>query len=127
MEIIDHCMSFYVDYTKENVKIYKKKIEEFDDSELCWNIREGESVMVMKNRIKGDPLNYRKYPDESPKEKKVDKRGRVELVTSAQVKQSINEVYSPCPPKNAEVYLKRRISTQEIYDLEHLQRSYHLL
>lgn len=26
-------MSFFVDYTKENVKIYKKKIEEFDDSE----------------------------------------------------------------------------------------------
>lgn len=70
MEIIDHCMFFYVDYTKENVKIYKKKIEEFDDFELCWNIREEEPVMVMKNRIRGDPLNYWKYPDESPKEKK---------------------------------------------------------
>ncbi|KAI9487111.1 MAG: hypothetical protein EXX96DRAFT_551861 [Benjaminiella poitrasii] len=103
------CMFFYVDYTEENVKIYKKKIEEFEDSELCWNIREGEPVMVMKNRIRGDPLNYRK--------KKVDKRGRVELVTLAQVKQFINEVYCPCPPKNAEVYLKRRISTQEIYNL----------
>lgn len=110
-------MFFYVDYTEENVRIYKKKIEEFEDSELCWNIREGEPVMVMKNRIRGDPLNYRKYPDESPKEKKVDKRGRVELVTLAQVKQFINEVYCPCPPKNAEVYLKRRISTQEIYNL----------
>lgn len=62
----------------------------------------------------------------APKKKKVDKRGRVELVTSAQVKQFINEVYSPCPPKNAEVYLKRRISTQ-IYVLEDLQRSYHFL
>ncbi|KAI8997795.1 hypothetical protein BDB01DRAFT_772450 [Pilobolus umbonatus] len=94
-----------------------KKIEEFEDTELCWNIREGDPILVMKNRIRGDPLIYQKYPDESPKEKKVYKRERVELVTLAQVKQFINEVYCPSQPKNDEIYLKGTISTQEIYNL----------
>lgn len=39
-------MFFYVDYTEENAKIYKK-IEEFEDTEICWNIREQEPVLVM--------------------------------------------------------------------------------
>ncbi|KAI8889955.1 hypothetical protein K501DRAFT_290645 [Backusella circina FSU 941] len=111
------CMFFYVDYTEENVKIYKKKIEEFEDSELCWNIREQEPILVMKHRIRGDPLTYQKYPDDNPKEKKVDKRERVELATVAQVKQFINEVYCPSQPKNNDIYLKGTISTLEIYNL----------
>lgn len=110
-------MFFYVDYTEENVKIYKKKIEEFEGSELCWTSREEEPILVMKHRIRGDPLTYQKYPDESPKEKKIDKRERVELATVAQVKQFINEVYCPSQPKNNKIYLKGTISTQEIYNL----------
>jgi hypothetical protein len=71
------------------MELNPKKIEEYEDS--CWNIREGEPILVMKNRIRGDPLTYPKYPIESPKEKKVDKRERVELVTVAQVEQFIKK------------------------------------
>lgn len=61
-------MVFYVDYTEESVKIYRKKNQ---DSEICWNNREQEPILVTKSRIRDDPLTYQKYLDESPEEKKL--------------------------------------------------------
>lgn len=93
-------------------------MEEFEDSEICWDVSEKEPILVMKNRIGGDPLTYKKYPDESPSQKNVNnKRERVELVTAAQVKQFVNEVYCASQPKNDEIYLKRTVSTQEIFQV----------
>ncbi|OAD70841.1 hypothetical protein PHYBLDRAFT_64084 [Phycomyces blakesleeanus NRRL 1555(-)] len=110
------CAFFYVDFTEESVNTYRKKIKEFEDSEICWNIREQDPILVLKQRIRGDPLTYKKYLDETPEEK-VNKRERVELVTEAQVKQFINEVYCPSQPENDVIYVKGIISTKEIYEL----------
>ncbi|RCH80362.1 hypothetical protein CU098_005056 [Rhizopus stolonifer] len=112
------CMFFYVDYTEENVKTYRKKIEEFEGSEICWNVREQEPVLVLKQRIRGDPLTYNKYLDERVEDKPKDnKRKRIDLVTEAQVKQFINEIYCPFQPKNQEIYSKEMISTKDIYEI----------
>lgn len=54
-------MFFYVDYTDENVANYRKKIEEFEDVDICYNVDERQPVLVSKQRIRGDPITYRKY------------------------------------------------------------------
>ncbi|KAL0075651.1 hypothetical protein J3Q64DRAFT_1703071 [Phycomyces blakesleeanus] len=99
------------------IEFQQKKIEEFEDSETCWNIREQDPILVLKQRIRGDSLTYKKYLDETPEEEKVNKRESVELVTEAQAKQFINEVYCPSQPKNDVIYVKGIISTKKIYEL----------
>ena len=59
-------MAFYVDYTEANVKKYKKKIEDLETFDICWNVKENEPVLVSINRIRSDPLGYIKYADSIP-------------------------------------------------------------
>lgn len=76
------CMFFYVDYTDENVTNYKKKIDEFEDVEICYNVDERQPILVSKQRIRGDPITYRKYLesiDSSLDQAQSNKRQRNEL------------------------------------------------
>lgn len=57
------CMFFYVNFTEENVKRCKKKLEELGEAEICWNADRRQPVVVHKLRIKGDPFTYKKYLD----------------------------------------------------------------
>ncbi|KAG1076605.1 hypothetical protein G6F42_025416 [Rhizopus arrhizus] len=112
------CMFFYVDYTDENVTNYKKKIDEFEDVEICYNVDERQPILVSKQRIRGDPITYRKYLesiDSSLDQAQSNKRQRNELQTGAQIAQFINEVYRHDEPKNLEIYHKRSMSTKDIY------------
>ncbi|KAI7895839.1 uncharacterized protein EV154DRAFT_476932 [Mucor mucedo] len=82
------CMAFYVVYTDENMKIYKKKIEELDSFEICWT-----EVDIQE------------------------KRQLIELVTEGQAKQFINEVFSPKEHENEELYSKQTVSTAYVYEI----------
>ena len=80
---------------------------------LCCNVGEQEPILVMKVRTISDPLTYQKHLDETPEEKEVHKRERVDLATEAQVKQFINEVYCPSRLKNNGIYLKGTMSNRK--------------
>ncbi|KAI7902998.1 uncharacterized protein BX663DRAFT_551855 [Cokeromyces recurvatus] len=111
------CIYFYVDYTDENVNLYNKKIEGFDDVEIYWNMNEKEPVIVSKKRVRGDPMTYRKYLEAILSlDEDNNKRERIELVSESQVKQFINEVYCYEKPYNEYIYLKQTISTKTIYE-----------
>ncbi|KAG2216305.1 hypothetical protein INT45_011237 [Circinella minor] len=72
---------------------------------------------MKKERIKGDPLSYKLYLDETPKEESAEKRKRVELVTKAQVKKFMNEVFCSSEPNNQAIYDKKTVSTEDIYEI----------
>jgi hypothetical protein len=64
MKITKHqaiCMFIYVDYNEENVAKYKKKIEEFEDVEICYNGDERQLILAYMQKVRGDPRKYRKY------------------------------------------------------------------
>ncbi|CAO3693174.1 unnamed protein product [Rhizopus stolonifer] len=77
-------------------------------------VDERQPILVSKQRIRGDPITYRKYLesiDSSLDQAQSNKRQRNELQTEAQVAQFINEVYRHDEPKNLEIYHKRSMST----------------
>lgn len=55
------CMFFYVEHTKENVKKYKTLIEDFDNIEICYNIKPTQPILVSLNRIYEDPQSFHLY------------------------------------------------------------------
>lgn len=55
------CMYFYEEYTNENVKKCKERIEKWSEAEICYNTSLKEPIVVLKQRIIGDPFTYRKY------------------------------------------------------------------
>jgi hypothetical protein len=55
------CMLFYVEFTEENLTKYKKKLEDFGEIEICYNVDPKQPILVSKARILGDPFTYRKY------------------------------------------------------------------
>lgn len=72
------CMFYYVNFTPENVEIYKRKLEE-SELEICYNTTPNQPVLVAKQRILGDPLTYRKYLDVVPDKKVNQKRKKCDL------------------------------------------------
>lgn len=56
------CMFFYVEYTKENVKKYKKRIEDLNAVEICYNTSPNQPILVSLERIYESPHLYHKYP-----------------------------------------------------------------
>ncbi|KAG2228722.1 hypothetical protein INT48_007455, partial [Thamnidium elegans] len=97
-------MFFYVKYSDENVKKYKKKIEDFEEADICYNVDEHKPISASKLSIFGDPFTYKTYLEaESSK-------------TDSQMKRFINEVYCCEELKNAEIYCKLSVSTKNIYD-----------
>lgn len=56
------CTFYYVEYTHENVTKYRN-ILEYQNYEICFNINECEPILVMKQRMLGIPVTYRKYLD----------------------------------------------------------------
>lgn len=76
------CMYIYVEYTDENAKKCKERIEKWGDVEICYNTYPNEPVVVSNTRIVGDPFTYRKYrtsQDPSLVEEGTRKRKRYEL------------------------------------------------
>ncbi|KAI9477915.1 MAG: hypothetical protein EXX96DRAFT_483719 [Benjaminiella poitrasii] len=51
-------MFFYVEHTKENVKKYRTLIEDFDNIEICYNIKPTQPILVSLNRIYEDPQSF---------------------------------------------------------------------
>ncbi|KAL1929731.1 hypothetical protein VTP01DRAFT_1869 [Rhizomucor pusillus] len=60
------CMFFYVDFTEENVKRCKKKLEELGEAEICWNTDPRQPIVVSLARIREDPFTYRRYETSDP-------------------------------------------------------------
>ncbi|KAI9257697.1 hypothetical protein BY458DRAFT_518658 [Sporodiniella umbellata] len=52
------CMLFYVEFTKENLEKYKRKIESFGNIEICYNVKPNEPVLVPTKRIRESPHLY---------------------------------------------------------------------
>lgn len=57
------CMLFYVDYNKENLEKCKKKMENFGNIEICYNIKPTEPVLVSIERIRENPQAYHLYSE----------------------------------------------------------------
>lgn len=55
------CMFFYVEYTEENVAKYTRRLEEFGDVDICYNIEPTQPVLVPKQRILNNPEAYHLY------------------------------------------------------------------
>jgi C4-dicarboxylate transporter len=55
------CMFYYVDYTEENVKKYKKELEDLGKVEICYNIDPLQPILVTLTRIREDPFSYHRY------------------------------------------------------------------
>ncbi|KAI8365233.1 uncharacterized protein BYT42DRAFT_649161 [Radiomyces spectabilis] len=109
------CMLFYVEYTDENLRKYKERLDELKEFELCYNVDPKEPILVSKLRVYGNPLIYRKYiesiDDVLPPELK--KRTFL-LQTEAQVIQYINEVYKAEDPSNP-AYALESLATKDIF------------
>ncbi|KAI9355488.1 hypothetical protein BD770DRAFT_323925 [Pilaira anomala] len=58
-------MLFYVDYTDENVKKCKKKLENFGNIEVCYNINPTDPVLVSIERIREKPQSYHLYSEKT--------------------------------------------------------------
>ncbi|KAI8365232.1 uncharacterized protein BYT42DRAFT_589267 [Radiomyces spectabilis] len=56
------CMLFYVEYTEENVYKYKKRLEEVEGFEVCYNVDQTQPILAPTARIYGDPISYHRYP-----------------------------------------------------------------
>lgn len=56
------CMFFYVEYTEENVKKYKKRIEDLNVVKICYNTSPNQPILVSLERIYENPHSYHKYP-----------------------------------------------------------------
>jgi hypothetical protein len=56
------CMFFYVEYTEENAKKYRKWIEDFGAVEICYNIKPTQPILVSLERIYENPQSYHLYP-----------------------------------------------------------------
>lgn len=131
-------MLFYVDYSVENAKKCEKKIEDFGDFEICYNVDPKQSILVLKQRIRDDPFTYRTYlhsgdmPDENLKRKRIEFRElwlfvifiwKEKLIlnssfveTEIQVIQFINEVYLSEEPQNTKIHGMKSVSIVDIYD-----------
>jgi hypothetical protein len=48
------CMFFYVEHSEENVKKYKKKIEDFEEVGICYNADERKPILAHKLSTLGD-------------------------------------------------------------------------
>lgn len=55
------CMFFYVEYTEENVKKYRKRIEDFGNVEICYNIKPTQPILVSLIRIYENPQFFHLY------------------------------------------------------------------
>lgn len=55
------CMFFYVEYTEGNVKKYKRRIEDFNAVEICYNINPNQPILVSLERIYENPHSYHLY------------------------------------------------------------------
>lgn len=77
------CMHFYEEHTDENVRKCKERIEKWGDVEICYKTFPKQPVVVLKQRIFGDPITYRKYrePQDSNLVEEAGKRKRFELST----------------------------------------------
>ncbi|GAA5809217.1 hypothetical protein MFLAVUS_002622 [Mucor flavus] len=105
-----------LDEDLQNAKKCEKKIEDFGDFEICYNVDPKQSILVLKQRIRDDPFTYRTYlhsgdmPDENLKRK------RIEFQTEIQVIQFINEVYLSEEPQNTKIHGMKSVSIVDIYD-----------
>lgn len=100
------CIAFYVDYTGENVKKVQKKIEDLETFGIC-----------SLNRIRSDPLGYKRYPDSNPPSEQslVKKRKNIKLVTKGQVKQFLNEAFCSKKCENSVLYSQQTLATRDVY------------
>jgi hypothetical protein len=90
------CMFYYAEYTEENILKYEerlKEVEQVDGLLLRYNKTEEEPILTHRNRILGNPMTYRRYPEEAVEVTNKVKRDIVELVTKEQTLQFINEVF----------------------------------
>lgn len=56
-------MLFYVDYTEENLRKCKRKMKDFGNVEVCYNIKPTEPVLVSIERIHEKPQLYHLYSE----------------------------------------------------------------
>ncbi|ORE00700.1 hypothetical protein BCV72DRAFT_107470 [Rhizopus microsporus var. microsporus] len=110
------CMFYYVEYTHENVTKYRNMLES-QNYEICFNTNECEPILVMKQRMLGNPVTYCKYLDVvKEKEETGVKRKKSELVTESQVIQFVNSVYTVNDFSNPEIYQEKLTSTNDIFE-----------
>lgn len=57
------CMFFYVKHTEENVKKYRKQIEDFDNVEISYTLKPTQPILASLNRIYENPQSFHLYPD----------------------------------------------------------------
>lgn len=137
------CMYFYEEYTNENVKKCKERIEKWGNVEICYNTSPKEPIVVLKQRILGDPFTYRKYRESQQLSlvEEVGKRKRFELSTlkrttyfwsltfnslletDAQLKLFLNEAFCYEDPNNSKVYKIKSVATKEIFETIQLYAS----
>lgn len=112
------CMYFYEEHTNENIQKCKERIEKWGNVEICYNTSPKEPIVVLKQRILGDPYTYRRYRESQQLSlvEEVGKRKRFELKTDAQLKHFLNEAFCYEDPNNSKAYKIKSVATKEIFE-----------
>jgi hypothetical protein len=55
------CMFFHVEYNEQNVAKFSKKIEDFEEVDICYENDPKVPVLVARTKIFSEPLNYKLY------------------------------------------------------------------
>ncbi|KAI8339787.1 hypothetical protein EDC96DRAFT_427679, partial [Choanephora cucurbitarum] len=55
------CIFFYQDYTEFNVEKLLKKLENFEDVDICYDENPFKRILLSNKRIDSNPQKYKKY------------------------------------------------------------------
>ncbi|CEP13859.1 hypothetical protein [Parasitella parasitica] len=105
-------------HTNENIQKCKERIEKWGNVEICYNTSPKEPIVVLKQRILGDPYTYRRYQESQQLSlvEVVGKRKRFESKTDAQLKHFLNEALCYEDPNNPKSYKIKSVATKEIFE-----------
>ncbi|KAI8084443.1 uncharacterized protein BX664DRAFT_315998 [Halteromyces radiatus] len=100
------CMFYGEKYTKENVAILTKRIEDAQ-VDICYTDDPNNAFLIWEKKVNQQPLRYHTYADEIQKPGSNDDTSVITgfpLTCSAQIVQFLNMVYLADNPGNEELY-----------------------
>jgi hypothetical protein len=59
------CIFFCHEYTEPNVKKLLKRMESFEDVDICYDKDPLQPILLCNERIDSEPLNYKRYNNSS--------------------------------------------------------------
>ncbi|KAI8388293.1 uncharacterized protein BYT42DRAFT_485743, partial [Radiomyces spectabilis] len=106
------CTLFVEEYNEENVRRLRKRMEDLEDFEICYENDETKPVLLPRRKFLAEQLTYHNIEKLTFLDTDYN---TLLLASQAQVVRFLNEVYLPHDPLNVSLYEARKMTTKQIF------------